>query len=101
MRLDLGNRQSDIHKSAAERDAIHQKAIQNREECLTLQAMVKELENANQRLEKDCLKYTREIDELKERNTIKENDLRNALTSLNESQRIHAEEKGTLRGELR
>lgn len=101
LREEVSKRQSDIQKTGDEKEAYVQKISDLKEENFELHATLKESTHLTQRLEMECDKYLFEISELKSKVNTKEEDLRVAFQAINESQRIHAEEKGALRGELR
>lgn len=71
------------------------------QEIYRIQSLQREAESAKERAEKEVEKLQNDINVLRDQTINKDNDVRSTLISLNDLQRQSAEEKGSLRAEIR
>ena len=101
LRHDLHRRQSDVDRFSGERADLDRKKNELDAEILRANSRLREVENSSARYEKEIDRYNAELDRLREQLTLKDNDLRNTINSLQEIQKSGSEEKNGMRTELR
>ncbi len=90
-----------MEKTYAEREDIQDKFESHKEVVMRLESKLRESESIIQRLEREEIRQSSEISELKSQLNQKDNDLRMTLASMQEYQRTSTEERTSLRSELR
>jgi hypothetical protein len=101
LRAEIEKRQNDVERAFAEKDEIKDKALIAKEALMRLESQAREKESLADRLEKETVKLSAEVIELKQQLMQKDSDLRSTLASMQENQRQAMDEKLTLRNQLR
>lgn len=84
-----------------EKGDLEKKIMDLQQEIYRIQSLQREAESAKERAEKEVEKLQNDINVLRDQTINKDNDVRSTLISLNDLQRQSAEEKGSLRAEIR
>ncbi|CAE7849083.1 unnamed protein product, partial [Symbiodinium microadriaticum] len=101
LKRDLNRIRDDYERATAEKDRIKDKAEGTTENVFKLESQLREALASIERLNSDKLKLQEDLNEMKQSLSLKENDLRTTLASMQEFQRLASDEKATLRSELR
>lgn len=100
LRRELGQRQSIMESSAAEKARIDQEIASLREDLSRSQSSLRDAETGALHHEKEVQRMSAEAEKLADQLSQKDTDLRQAMNSLQEIQRTALEEKNSLRNEL-
>lgn len=101
LKRELNKIRDALELAVAERDRIKDKAEGTTESVFKLESQLREALAAVDRLQADKAKLQEDMNEMKQSLSLKDSDLRSTLTSMQEFQRLAADEKNTLRSELR
>ena len=100
LRSDLSRRSLEAEKAAEDRSENDKKSANLNGQLLQLQSQLRESESNCLRFEKENLKITSELDQIKTSLQDKEGDLRASLASLHEIQKHSNDERTNLRTEI-